>query len=282
MTSSVELLDAEAEEAIKAVGIPPCPAVLTQVIREIRNDEPDFGRIGKLIGDDVALAAAMLKTVNSPFYGLSTPATSVRKALTVLGLETASRLVTRLLLSQAFLVSANPVMERFWESSSRIAELSARIARSLKAADADMAHTFGLFRDCGMAVLLRRFKDYAGIIDGTAIGATQRLTQVENDRYRTNHAHVGALLARSWLLPKPLCLAVLHHHDLDALTGTHAGVDRESIQLIAVAALAEKVYVMVAGEVPSREMELAAPLAALRLGVDHDRLLEFADFAEAN
>jgi HD-like signal output (HDOD) protein len=132
-----------------------------------------------------------------------------------------------------------------------------------------------------MAVLLRRHKDYVGIIDGTAIGAAQRLTEVENERYRTNHAHVGALLARSWLLPEPLCLAVLHHHDLEALTGKHAGVDTDSIQLIAVAALAEKVYVTAAGEVPSRELELAAPLAAVRLGVNHARLVEFADFVES-
>ena len=44
--------------------------MLTGLVGQMRNEEPDFPKIAKLIGTDVALAATMLKTVNSPFYGL--------------------------------------------------------------------------------------------------------------------------------------------------------------------------------------------------------------------
>ena len=80
-----EVLDREAEEIVNDIGIPPCPALLTKLMREMRSDEPDFVALGKLIGSDVSLAAAMLKTVNSPFYGLRTKATSVQQAITYLG-----------------------------------------------------------------------------------------------------------------------------------------------------------------------------------------------------
>ena len=69
-------LDHEAERIVKQIGIPPCPAILTQLLQEMRADEPDFKQIGKLIAGDVGLAAALLKLVNSPFYGLATPASS--------------------------------------------------------------------------------------------------------------------------------------------------------------------------------------------------------------
>ena len=77
MTQDLEVLDREAEQIVKDIGIPPCPAILTKLMQEMREDEPDFKRIGKLIGGDVSLGAAMLKTVNSPFYGLNRKATSV-------------------------------------------------------------------------------------------------------------------------------------------------------------------------------------------------------------
>ena len=91
-------LDREAEQIVKEIGIPPCPGILTSLLREMREDEPDFKKIGRLIGSDVSLAAAMLKTVNSAFYGRKTKATSVQQALAMLGMRTVGTVVTGLLL----------------------------------------------------------------------------------------------------------------------------------------------------------------------------------------
>ena len=105
-------LDREAEQIVKQLGIPPCPAVLTVFLREMRQDDPDLPKIGKLIGGDVSLAAAMIKTVNSPFYGLDNKATSVPQALALLGRRTVGNLVTGLLLRQAFPVSSGSFVEQ--------------------------------------------------------------------------------------------------------------------------------------------------------------------------
>src|SRR5688572_3920629 len=107
MQSDLETLNREAEGIARSIGIPPCPAILTRLVRETRSDDPDFARLGELIGGDVSLAAAMLKTVNSPFYGLRSKATSIRQALVLMGLRNVTNLVTGLLLRQAFPVSAN-------------------------------------------------------------------------------------------------------------------------------------------------------------------------------
>jgi HD-like signal output (HDOD) protein len=108
-------LDQEAEKIVRTIGIPPCPEALTKILRAMRQDDPNFKTIGGLIGSDVGLAAAMLKTVNSPFYGLRTKATSVPQALALLGLQNAAQLVTGLLLRVAF-SGGNEAMEEFWSS----------------------------------------------------------------------------------------------------------------------------------------------------------------------
>src|SRR5262245_55625277 len=129
MTSDIEALSRQAEDIVKSIGLPPCPAILTKLVREMRNAEPDFARLGELISGDVGLAAGLLKTVNSPFYGLRAKIGSVRQALVLIGLRNVTQLITGLLLRQAFPVGANARMEEFWNYSSKIARLSACIGR---------------------------------------------------------------------------------------------------------------------------------------------------------
>mgnify|MGYP001363719043 CR=1 FL=1 len=185
MPPTLDQLRQQAEKAVRDVGIPPRPAILTRLVRDLRADEPDMAAIGQLISSDAGLAAAMLKTVNSAAFGLAVRANSVKHALQLMGLATAGNLVTGLLLKQAFPLSRHPMMERFWETSSRVAEVSAQLARALKCADADAAHTLGLFRDCGMAALLGKHADYAELVASSAKPDGLRLADAENRRPET-------------------------------------------------------------------------------------------------
>ena len=143
MEQSLEVLDREAEQIVADIGIPPCPAILTKLMQEMRHDEPNFAKLGKLIGADVSLAAAMLKTVNSPFYGLRTRATSIQQALALLGLRHVAQLVTGLLLRDAFHGGSSDLMDEYWESSSAIAETSAALAGEVEWACTQLAQCGG-------------------------------------------------------------------------------------------------------------------------------------------
>jgi len=272
--------DQEAERMVKEIGIPPCPTILTQMLREMRADDPDFNRIGKLIAGDVGLAASVLKIVNSPIFGLASPATSIQQALMLLGLRRVSELITGLLLRQAFPAGGVAKLDRFFETSSRTAALSAMIAASVGSADREAAYTFGLFRDCGMAVMARKFDGYEDLMDGTALRGGARITDLENQRYEIHHARLGFLLARSWMLAEDLCAAVLHHHSLDALGGRRKELHARSMRLIAIGAMAEQALTTAAGEAAHREAEQAARLAALQLRLPQPALDEFAAMAE--
>ena len=110
-------------------------------MQEIRAEEPDFLKISKLIGGDASLAAAMLHTVNSPFYGLRSKATSVQQAISLLGLRNVAQLVTGSLLRNAFPDCDSEWMEEYWESSSTIAQVSAVLAGKFKGFNRDEAYT---------------------------------------------------------------------------------------------------------------------------------------------
>ena len=270
VSEDVEALERNADRIVKEIGIPPCPAILTKLLRETRSEEPDFRRVGQLIGGDVALASAVLKVANSPFYGLRTKAASVQQDLALLGLRAVSHLVTGLLLRQAFSGAAGPSMERYWKSSMATSLISALLSRETGQGDSGIACTYGLFRDCGMPVMLQKYPIYADIFDGSAHTPGEPVLDVENERYATNHARVGAQLARSWQLSESLCFAILHHHDVlysgDVLARAEAG----ALKLIAVGLAAERLYCGATGADCS-EWTLAGEWALFELDLSHEK-----------
>jgi HD-like signal output (HDOD) protein len=243
MEQDLEVLDREAEQIVKDIGIPPCPAILTKLMKEMRGDDPDFIKLGKLISGDVSLGASMLKTVNSPFYGLRTKATSVQQAIALLGLRNVAELVTGLLLRQAFPGGTSDRMDEYWEISSGIAEINAALARHFKNVDRDGAHTFALFRDCGMLAMLGNFEGYKPKLPGARPDGDACITEIEDKLYGMNHARIGCQMAKEWLLPDEICLAVLRHHDYTELQADGADMPAASLQHIALTLAAESIYV---------------------------------------
>lgn len=276
MQQDLVLNDQEAEQLVKSIGIPPCPAILTSLVREMRSEDPDFSRITKLISGDVGLAAAMLKTVNSPFYGLPTKATSVQQALVLLGLRTVTHLVTGLLLRQAFPVANGKFMERFWDMSSSIASVAAQITRQIKSINRDEAYTFGLFRDCGMPPLMIKFADYARALDARVAHSERSISELEEEYCGIDHAQIGQYLAKSWHLSEQVCLAILWHHDPSALARDHPELPASSPRLIALGMIAEHVLRTYRDEPASREWQQSGALALDCLGLSET---DFADLS---
>ena len=227
------------ERSILDIGIPPCPVILERFMVEARQDEPDFKRLASVIGTDVGLSAGLIKTANSSYFGMRQRVRSVNEALVILGLKTASRAVAGLVLSKAFPNVAN--LERFWDASARIALLSGWLAQHLNIPGlrAEDTYTFGLFRDCGIPVLLGRFPHYGNVLMTANGDVTRGFTEVEGVELPTNHAMVGCLLAQNWWLPEEICLAIRNHHDLAALESIDSKLPVLSRRLIAIAQLAE-------------------------------------------
>ncbi len=270
MSIDAETMARKADEIVQEIGIPPCPAILTKLLRETRADEPDFRRVGQLIGGDVALASAVLKVANSPFYGLRSKAASVQQALVLLGLNTVTQLVTGLLLRQAFSGSARPGMERYWKQSMATSLVSALLCRESGRGDSGVACTYGLFRDCGMPVMLQKFPIYEDIFDGSALEPGEPALELENERYLTNHAIIGERLAASWHLPDYLCFAILHHHDVPLSDELLEQAERVAMDLIAVGLAADKLYSTATGAACD-EWERAGVWALSQLDLADDR-----------
>ena len=231
----------------REIGIPPCPAILARFSQEIGKPEPDIRALAHLIGADVALAGALLKLVNSPFYGLRAKASNTHQALSIIGLRSAAQLVTGLILRQAFPASSGPLMQRFWDRVAGHASLAMLLARKLPGMDPDMAHTYALFQDCGIPLMIRKFPGYAGTLDKMEQLPGADLVRDEDMRYRYNHARVGYALARGWLLSETFCQTILRHHEVEKFALGHRDVEAADRRLMAFGMLLEQLARLQAG-----------------------------------
>lgn len=267
------------ERSLIDLGIPPCPLVLERFMAEARKDEPDFLRLTSIISSDVSLAAGLIKTANSPFFGMRMRVRSVNEAIAVLGLTTASRAVAGIILRKTFPHLHS--MERFWDASARIARLSGWLAQELmvRGLRPEDAYTFGLFRDCGIPVLLGRFPNYEELLERANHEPERCFTEVEESELPTNHAMVGSILAQSWWLPEEICRAIRNHHSLEMLTQANSDLPMMSRHLIAAAQLAEHILQRQLGLSQTKEWLKLGQACLNLLEMDEERLEEIYELA---
>ncbi len=271
-----EITDESARQALRQIGIPPCPAVVLALVEEANRPEVDFRKLARLIGSDVGLAAAVLNLANSPFFGLSAKALSIQQALAVLGLRNLMKMVYAVTLRQGLGQNSQVAMERFWDRSAYKPIVVALLAARLSRVPADDAYAFGLFHDMGIAVLLQQLDGYRNTL-ARANGSSQPFTRIEDESHRINHAMVGATMAREWHLPNNVCWAVFYHHNLRMFEHPTDYATQEVRDLIAIAMMSEFLVASFLGRPEEAEWRDKGCLALGHFGLtaeDMERLRE--------
>jgi len=258
------------KSTLRDIGIPPRPAILDRISVEMRKEDPNLKQLAVVIGSDVGLAAGLISLANSPYFGFRGRVRSVNGALMTLGLSVTSRAIAGLVFRQMFPVT--PLLTRFWDASANIARLSGWLAQHLNGINthAEDAYTFGLFRDCGIAVMIKRFHDYPALLKKANEESRLAFTAIEETAYPTNHAVVGCLLAQGWWLPEEICLAIRHHHEYPPVGQQNPTV----LNMIAIAQVAEHLFQHHTGLSETREWEKASAFCLGQLGLDPEKLVQ--------
>jgi HD-like signal output (HDOD) protein len=274
-------LEDYAEAIVRKLQLPPCPDILASMGRELAREHPDVQRIAAEASKDVSSSATLLKTVNSAWYGLANKARSVHQAIAYLGLERTSLLMAGLLLRNVFPSTRRQAMASFWEASTQLSLTLAFYANVLGRTDRDEMHTFGLFRDAGSAVLIQRFEDYdpAAIVADGHFGPS--LTELEQARYGTDHAVIGAVLARDWALPDTMCDAILWHHADFVLDMDERPIADPAVEMVALGVLGDRAIERYRGVVQTEASSHVLDAALRTLALDTRRHADFEDEALA-
>jgi HD-like signal output (HDOD) protein len=162
------------------------------------------------------MSATLIRLANSARFSTGQPVRSIGQALTRLGLDKTAAAMTAFLASSA--IRPDPKhLTRFWEQSSERSAAMGLLAQRLPGLAPDIAQTCGLFLHVGLPVMLQSLRGYSGTMVEAQARRDRTYIQTENANHRTDHAVVGALVARVWQLAPEVMATVRLHHDLNAL-----------------------------------------------------------------
>jgi HD-like signal output (HDOD) protein len=190
--------------------LPALPQTLVKLAALLRQEDASLNEISTLIESDMSFAAAVMKAVNAPVYGLQGRVQSVQEAVTYLGVREIAALAYESGLRAAF--PQVPALHAVWERARIRGLLMGRLAQVLSM-DAWGPHTAGLFEECGKAVLYRHAPAvYAPLLEKAADDPA--LVELERQTFGIGHDEVGARLCEAWGLSPAAVASVRHHIDI--------------------------------------------------------------------
>jgi len=258
---------------IKSIRIPPRPSLLADLQRELASPDPSPDEIGRIVASDVGMSGALLKLANSSVYG-GRKAKSINQAIMFLGMNQVAALMAGLLARQA-IPADGAALASFWDLSSRRAQAMVFLSRRMRIGASDVAHTFGLFCDTGVPLLMNRFADYGATYAAASLDTDRPFTALEDERHSTSHASVGCLLARNWGLAGDVSWAILHHHDYTVLDDASTAPAVQS--LVALSLLAEAAISKYQGQAESIEWNKGGARVQAYLGLSDEETAELQD-----
>ena len=240
---SQELSAEQIQQALQGISVPPQPQIMVDLQMEQYMPDPDLEVIARLIAQDPGLSGALLKVVNSSYFGLSNKIASIQRAVNLLGSRSIINLINALSIKGEMSDDTIVTLNRFWDTAQDVAMTCLTLAKRTGAQAVDEAYALGLFHDCGVPLMLKRFPNYMAVLEEAyaSAGPDCRVVDTENNAFNTNHAVVGYYTAKSWRLPQHVTDAIANHHNALAIFSDESSRNPQLKNLLAILKMAEHI-----------------------------------------
>jgi len=226
MSVEAQTRDQSIAAAIREIShIATLPEITLKIVTLVEDPKSTAQDLHKVISNDPALCARILKVVNSAFYGLPGQIGSINRAIVLLGLNAVKNIAIAASLAKLF--RGGDLTPRFsakslWEHSNACAAACKIIADTLKIGLADEAFLAGLMHDIGIMVEMQFDRQkLIEVIESLGVdkSGTPALSMLEAEErvFGATHQHFGAALCDKWKFPRCLALVTGQHHDPLAL-----------------------------------------------------------------
>jgi diguanylate cyclase (GGDEF)-like protein len=201
------------QEVLNCNKLPTLPAVAVRVIELTGTKDVSMRELADTIQNDQGLASKILKTVNSAFYGLSTPCSTISRAQLMLGLSAVKTLALGFTLVGTLKENEDDDFDYtdYWRRGVFTGAAAKSIASMLHCAEPEEAFLGGLLQDIGMlAMYFALGEEYLEVIEKTE-GDHSKLAKLEREAFELHHPSVGEMLGERWKLPQALLAPIKFH-----------------------------------------------------------------------
>lgn len=201
---------------LNASDLPAMPHVASKVLDLSGNPNTTAAELQKVLQDDQAMAARILKIANSALYGCSRKIKTLTDAIVMLGFNTIRSLVVTSAARNMYLAEGRTMglKERLlWEHSIGCAIACKLLVGNRHPALAEEAFLAGLMHDIGKLVLNQYASDVFDQVVQQVYNEGAQFVDAEMAILGFHHGEVGAQLVGKWKLSSTLEEAIREHHD---------------------------------------------------------------------
>ena len=195
--------------------LPPFSPVFNHLMASLAQEDVSFAELSTVIERDTVLAANVLRLVNSALYGRRGTVSSVRHALSILGLTKLRNYVLSLSVSRLWArVRSAPSwsMIRFNQHSAAVAVMSDLLVQKVACDYGEGAFAAGLLHDIGRLMIAVALPEEHEKIHSRYLAGGASLAECELDVLEIGHAELGASALARWNIPSPIQRAIMEHH----------------------------------------------------------------------
>ncbi len=189
------------------------PAIVSRIFEVMDDPNSTAIQIGRIINEDPALTARLLKLVNSPFYGFVSKVDTVYRAIALIGHRELRSVVLATSAVKVFdgIPSDLVDMETFWKRSLNAAVVARVLAAFRREKEIERYFIVGLLHDIGSLLLYMYLPEHEAKAIVAHHAEEISLWQAEKNEMGFDHAEVGGALLKKWNLPPVLSNAVQFH-----------------------------------------------------------------------
>ncbi len=171
--------------------LPTLPEVALKVREVAENRNSSIMDLTKVIGNDAAITARIIRVCNSPLLRGSREITNLGMAINRLGMVYSANLATGLAMEQMFQATTDMIdtyMRAVWQNSTEVAGIAHVLAQHYSKVKPDQATLAGLIHQIGALPILTYIEDHEIKIDAASLDTLiARL-----------HPTIGELILRKW------------------------------------------------------------------------------------
>lgn len=248
------------------------PSIALRIIEAAVDEHTDAEDLRQLIERDPALAARIIRIVNSSFYGLRQEVADLRSAIALLGTKQIRNVAITVFVSRQFTPTASKESldrNQLWNHSMAVGAIARLLAKTLKNADPDEAYLSGLLHDMGLLIIDQHLARHVPRIR-TSMSEGASLHEAVEQILTFDPSQLGAYVAWRSKFPSRLVSSIEFHQKPEEFQGD----ERQLTDLVAMADYLATLH----GTGVLAESKPGMPSEGVfqRLGLSDERLSELA------
>jgi len=205
------------KELLSTAQLPALPQSAIRLLELSQNPDNGPNEFARPIESDPGLTGQVLKFVNSSYFGFAREISSVKLAITLVGIRTIKNFS---LWSAVFSLMPNPKcgpfdLKSLWQDSLRRGLFARAFGKLLGMKEAEELFAGALLQDMAIPLLAKELPQrYLQLLEARTKGDA-RLSDLERAEFSWTHADAAGFMARKWSLPEEFAQLIEAHIKLD-------------------------------------------------------------------